>query len=187
MRSALLTKAEIRVIWYIFLSRMRAFVGGSAGSVAIEFALLVVPYILILGAIIELGAKSLLQSDLDRVLTEVTSVLSSRATIAANAGEFIESTVCAIASPMLDCSQIDIGATVVNGRLFDYRNQSLAGIWSLGCGGDTVLIEVTYAYQDFILPFAVADVVSVDGEKRYRARSVIRREPILTGPGACAR
>lgn len=172
--------------WYVFFRRMRAFIGCNAGAAAIEFALLVVPYILILGATIELGAKSLLQSELDRVLTEVTSVLSSRATTATKASDFVESTVCGIASPIFDCSQIDIGATVVSGRLFDYRNQSLSGMWSLGCAGDTVLIEVTYAYQDFILPFAVADVVAVGDEKRYRARSVIRREPILTGAGACA-
>lgn len=172
---------------YIVFRRMRKFVGDSSGAAAIEFALLVVPYILILGATIELGAKSLLQSELDRVLTEVTSVLSSRATAATKASDFIESTVCSIANSMLDCSQIDVGATVVSGRLFDYRDRSLAGTWNLGCAGDTVLIEVTYAYQDFILPFAVADVMSLEGGKRYRARSVIRREPILTGPGACAR
>ena len=166
---------------------MRAFATESAGSAAIEFALLILPYLLIVGATIELGVKSLLQSDLDRVLTEVTSVLSSRATATPNARDFIEDTLCDIARPMLDCSQLDIGATVVSGRLLDHRNQSLAGLWNLGCAGDTVLIEVTYSYQDFVLPMAVADVVTVAGEKRYRARSVIRREPILTGAGACAR
>lgn len=172
--------------WYAASRPPRRFIRASAGGVAIEFALLVVPFILIVGGIVELGAKSLLQADLDRVLTEVTSELSSRAATATNASEFIATTVCGIAGPMLDCNQIDIGATVVSGRLFDYRNQSLAGLWSLGCAGDTVLIEVTYAYQDFIVPFAVADVVTVEGQKRYRARSVIRREPILTGAGACA-
>ena len=165
---------------------LRGFIGATAGGVAIEFALLVTPFIFILAGTVELGAKSLLQADLDRVLTEVTAELSFRATTATNSAEFMTATVCGIAGPMLDCDQLDIGATVVIGRLFNYRDQSLAGLWNLGCAGDTVLIEMTYAYQDFIVPFAVADVVTVAGQKRYRARSVIRREPILTGAGACA-
>lgn len=162
------------------------FVRACAGGVAIEFALLVTPFIFLIGGTVELGAKSLLQADLDRVLTEVTADLSSRATAATKPADFIKTAVCGIAGPMLDCNQLDIGATVVTGRLFDYRNRSLAGMWSLGCAGDTVLIEMTYTYQDFIMPFAIADVVEVAGKKRYRARAVIRREPILTGPGACA-
>lgn len=164
---------------------LRRFLRASAGGVAIEFALLVTPFVFLIAGTVELGAKSLLQADLDRVLTEVTSDLSSRATDAAKASDFIQTTVCGISGPLLDCNQIDIGATVVTGRLFDYRNRSLAGLWSLGCAGDTVLIEMTYAYQDFIMPFAIADVVEVAGTKRYRARAVIRREPILTGPDAC--
>lgn len=173
--------------WYAATRQLRRFSCASAGSVAIEFALLVTPFIFILVGTVELGVKSLLQADLDRVLTEVTSELSSRATAATKPGEFITTTVCGIAGPMLDCNQINIGATVVSGRLFDYRDKSLAGLWSLGCAGDVVLIEMTYEYHDFILPFAIADVVTVAGEKRFRARSVIRREPILTGAGACPR
>lgn len=152
----------------------------------IEFALLVVPFLLVIIATVELGAKSLIQADLDRVLTEVTTNLSYRSNDAEDAREYIDSVICSTSGPMLDCTAIDIGAVVVSGRLFDYRNQSLSGSWALGCGGDTVLVEMTYAYQDFIVPFAVADVVEVAGAKRYRSRAVIRREPILSGAGSCA-
>ncbi len=166
---------------------MRRFYRANNGGVAIEFALLVLPFLLVIIATVELGAKSLIQADLDRVLTEVTSNLSYRTNDADDGRAYIEEVVCNIGGPLLDCSEIDVGATVVSGRLFDYRDRSLAGLWSLGCGGDTVLIEMTYAYQDFIVPFAVADVVEGVSGKRYRARAVIRREPILTGSGVCAR
>jgi Flp pilus assembly pilin Flp len=166
---------------------LRRFYRANTGGVAIEFALLVLPFLLVIVATVELGAKSLIQADLDRVLTEVTSNLSYRTNDADDGRAYIEDVVCNISGPLLDCSEIDVGATVVSGRLFDYRDRSLAGLWSLGCGGDTVLIEMTYAYQDFIVPFAVADVVEGVGGKQYRARAVIRREPILTGSGVCAR
>jgi Flp pilus assembly pilin Flp len=174
------------VNWRGAHSLLRRFSRGVGGGVAIEFALLVLPFILVIVAIVELGAKSLIQADLDRVLTEVTTNLSYRSNDANDAREYIDDMVCGISSPLMDCSEIDLGATVVAGRLFDYRNRSLAGLWTLGCGGDTVLVEMTYAYQDFLVPFAVADVVEVAGEKRYRSRAVIRREPILSGAGACA-
>jgi Flp pilus assembly protein TadG len=165
---------------------LQRFSRATGGGVAVEFALLVLPFLMVIIAIVELGAKSLIQADLDRVLTEVTSNLSYRSNNAADAREYIDSVICSTSGPLLDCGGIDIGAVVVSGRLFNYRNQSLAGSWTLGCGGDTVLIEMTYAYQDFLIPFAVADVVEVGGQKRYRSRTVIRREPILSGAGACA-
>lgn len=161
-----------------FLQNLRA-------STAIEFALLAGPFLLVVLATVELGVKSFTQAEVDRVLGEVTTYLSITASDSEDAKDFIDSTLCGIAGPLLDCSRIDVGSVVVSGRLFDYRNRSLSGEWDLGCGGDVILVELTYPYTDLLFPFAIADIVTVADGQRYRSRSVLRREPLLAGAGAC--
>lgn len=163
----------------------RNFLKDGRASTAIEFALLVGPFLLVVLATVELGVKSFTQAEVDRVLGEVTTYLSITASDSKDAKEFIDGTLCGIAGPLLDCNKIDLGSAVVSGRLFDYRNRSLSGAWNLGCGGDVILIELTYPYTDLLFPFAIADIVTVADEKRYRSRSVLRREPLLAGAGAC--
>ncbi|MBU1304116.1 MAG: pilus assembly protein [Alphaproteobacteria bacterium] len=163
------------------------FLHNAAGATAIEFAILVMPFLVILLASVDLGVNAFIQGDLDRVLEDVTYNLSIKASDATSASKYKEDYLCGILGPLLNCSKLDIGATVVVGRLFDYRNQSLFGLWSLGCGGDTIIVEITYPYQQAIVPFAIADIVEVNGQKSFRSRAVVRREPILTGAGACSR
>ena len=167
--------------------KLDSFARNTAGATAIEFAILVVPFLMVLLASVDIGVKAFIQGDLDRVLEDVTNNLLLKANETPSASKYKEEFLCGILGPLLNCNDIDIGATVVVGRLFDYRNQSLSGLWSLGCGGDTLLVEVTYPYQQTIAPFAIADIVEVNGQKRFRSRAVLRREPILTGAGACSR
>ena len=165
---------------------IRRFIRNERGATAIEFALLVGPFLLVVLASIEIGIKAFIQADLDRMLTELTSDLSMTFNDAEDAADYITTTACDRASLLLDCNELDVGATVVDGRLFDYRNASLSGTWDVGCPGDTVIIELTYGYFDVLFPFAIADIVQVDGAKRYRSRAVLRREPILAGNDNCA-
>ncbi len=160
---------------------LRRFFKDRRGATAVEFALLAGPFLLILMASVELGIKSFIQSDLDRVLSEVTSNLSMNDRDVETSESYINQRICAIAGPLINCGEIEVGSAVVTGRLFDYRNQSLSGRWNVGCGGDVILIELTFKYFDIMFPFAVADIVTVNGEKRYRSRVVVRREPILSG------
>ncbi|WP_196260769.1 TadE/TadG family type IV pilus assembly protein [Pelagibacterium limicola] len=155
-------------------------------SVAVEFAILAWPFFLIVAASVELGVKSFIQAELDRVLADTTAALSILASDAYDSRTYVENTICSMSGPVLDCNSLEIGAVVVRGRLFDYRNLSLAGQWNPGCGGDVVLIELTYPYTDIIMPFAVADIVETGEGKRYRSRTVLRREPVLSGNGVCA-
>lgn len=166
---------------------LKTFFRDGRASTAIEFALLAGPFLAVVLATIELGIKSFTQAEVDRVLGEVTTYLSITASDAEDAKAFIDSTLCGIAGPLLDCSRVDIGSAVVSGRLFDYRDTSLSGQWSLGCGGDVILIELTYPYTDLLFPFAIADIVTAQDGQRYRSRAVLRREPLLAGAGACVR
>lgn len=165
---------------------MRRFFGNERGATAVEFALLVGPFLLIVLASIDLGIKAFIQADLDRLLTELSADVSLAFSDAEDSSEYLATKVCSGASLLLDCDNLAVGATVVEGRLYDYRNASLEGTWNLGCPGDTLILEVTYAYFDIILPFAVADIVTVGDTRRYRSRAVLRREPILAGGSNCA-
>lgn len=166
---------------------LKQFLHHTVGATAIEFAILVLPFLLVLLASVDLGVKAFIQGDLDRVLEDVTNNLALKANEATSASKYKDEFLCGILGPLLRCDELDLGATVVVGRLFDYRNKPLSGLWSLGCGGDTVLVELTYPYEQNIAPFAIADIVEVGGQKRFRSRAVLRREPILTGAGACSR
>ena len=135
---------------------IRRFIRNERGATAIEFALLVGPFLLVVLASIEIGIKAFIQADLDRMLTELTSDLSMTFNDAEDAADYITTTACDRASLLLDCNELDVGATVVDGRLFDYRNASLSGTWDVGCPGDTVIIELTYGYFDVLFPFAIA-------------------------------
>ncbi|MGP1665066.1 MAG: hypothetical protein ACTS5I_03945, partial [Rhodanobacter sp.] len=143
-------------------------------------------FLVIMLASVELGIKAFIQADLDRVLTEVATNLSVSESDAENSRDYVNAQICAMAGPLIDCHELSIGAKVVSGRLFDYRNQSLSEQWNVGCAADVVIVELTYSYFDIILPFAIADIVEVNGIKRYRSRAVLRREPILAGSHACA-
>lgn len=164
---------------------LRRFFANQLGATAVEFAILAGPFFLIMFASVELGIKSFIQADLDRVLSEVTSTMSMNDSSAEDAEDYVNERVCAIAGPLINCHQLDVGAVVVTGRLFNYSNSSLSGQWNIGCGGDVVLFEMTYPYTDIMFPFAVADIVQVNGVKRYRSRAVVRREPILAGRSSC--
>lgn len=164
---------------------LKSFSSDRRASTAIEFAILAAPFLLVILATVELGIKSFTQAEVDRVLGEVTTYLSITASDSEDSEAFIETTLCAIAGPLLDCSRLEIGSVVVSGRLFDYRDRSLAGEWTLGCGGDVILIELTYPYADLMIPFAIADTVVLADGKHYRSRAVLRREPLLAGAGSC--
>ncbi|WP_171015741.1 TadE/TadG family type IV pilus assembly protein [Devosia sp. FKR38] len=165
---------------------LRGFALANAGATAVEFALLLLPFLLVLLASTDVGVKAFIQGDLDRVLEEATNNLALKANEASSASKYKEYFLCGALGPLLNCDDLEIGATVVGGRLFDYRNKPLSGLWSLGCGGDTVLVELTYPYEQIIAPFAIADIIEVEGKKRFRSRAVVLREPILTGAGACS-
>ncbi|WP_404403128.1 TadE/TadG family type IV pilus assembly protein [Pelagibacterium halotolerans] len=168
------------------LGTFKRWLGDEAASTAIEFAILLWPFLLVLAGTVELGVKSFIQAELDRALGDTAATLSILASDAYDSQAFVEDTLCSMSGPVLDCNALEIGAVVVAGRLFDYRNLSLSGQWNPGCGGDVIIIELTYPYRDIIIPLAIADIVETEEGKRYRSRTVLRREPVLSGSRACS-
>lgn len=157
------------------------------GSAAIEFSILALPFFLTVFTILFVVYHSLVQSELDRAVGSIATQIAIEASEKPTSTDFLSAAACKQhVGSLLDCSRLKLGATTVVGRLVDYRNKLIGGAtWALGCAGDTVLVELSYPVASFITPVVIADVIESGGEKFYRSRAVIRREPVITGSGSC--
>lgn len=158
-----------------------------SGSVAIEFAILALPFMTLLFSIVSIGYHALLQSELDRTATSIALQVSINANKQPTSADFISNAACAKQlGTLVSCTDLRLGATTVVGRMFDYRNVILGNkTWNLGCAGDTVIIELTYPFQQLLTPIVIADIVTDGSKKYYRSRAVIKREPVIVGEGSC--
>lgn len=167
-------------------SMFRKFLKDQSGASAVEFSLVAIPLFLTIFANLELGVKSIQQSELDAKMSAVASKLSLSAEPANSAIDFINGTFCQdIGTTMLNCSKVTIGAVTVanSARMINLQNQSIIGQWDLGCNGETVLIEVNYPVSNITHPIAIGDVVERGDSDFFRSRAVIRREPVLASKG----
>jgi Flp pilus assembly pilin Flp len=172
----------------IFRTRLgfSRFLRQASGSTAIEFALLVLPFLLCVFAMLEVGYKALVQAELDRMLTDVMSDIALRSVGEATAANYVNGVICArFPSSLITCSEVLLGAQKVDGRLINYRSQTIGGRWSPGCGGDTVLVELTYPLINITNPIVIADIVTIDGKDYYRSRGIVRREPVFSDGASC--
>lgn len=167
---------------------VRKFKAAQRGSTTVEFAILIVPFLATMFATVELSYKSFVQTALDNNLYVAASQISITGFDHETPQKFIEEYVCVdLAAVLLRCEEIEIGVKKIptSGRLSQFREASIIGEWDLGCSYDAVLVELNYPIKDISHPLAVADIVYRDGQKYFRSRGVVRREPLLTGPGAC--
>lgn len=140
-------------------------------------------------SILELSYKDILQSELDNKLYALALEVSINESGSSSGPEFMRDQFCPqTGTNFLKCDEILIGVQNVTGRtrLTEFTNKSIIGTWELGATDDTLIVELNYPLVDFIHPIAIADVVTVAEKRYYRSRGVIRREPILAGPGVAA-
>ncbi len=156
------------------------------GATALEFAILAVPLLMGLFAIIELSYKGIIQNELDNKLYVVSSEIGINNFTSDNASEFMRDEFCPdIGTTFMKCDEIEIGVRVLPGRPYLYRNDTVIGQWDLGCTSDVIMIELNYPVTNLVHPIAIADITTRSNEKYYRSRSVIRREPLLSGGSSC--
>lgn len=158
-----------------------------SGSVAIEFSFLALPFFTMMFAIIVVGYHALIQAELDRATTTIAQHISIFAHTDPTSRDYLGKGPCKdFVGPLIDCSELRLGAAEVKGRMVDYRSKVIGNSeWSLGCAGDTVIVELTYPFSSLLAPIAIADIVESEGNKFYRSRAVIRREPIFAGGATC--
>lgn len=153
-----------------------------------EFAMLAPILIAGIMSIIELSYKTILQSELDNKMYLVTANLSINDFDATDPVEYMRDEFCPnIGTNFMNCSKVEIGVRNITGsvRLHTYRNISVIGEWTLGCTNDTLIVEMNYPADNIIHPIIIGDVIERNGERYYRSRGIIRREPLLSGGSTC--
>lgn len=153
-----------------------------SGATTIEFAFVILPFLYVIFAIMEVSYKGILQAELDEKLYAVAADLSINNHDADSANEFIQNHFCSnIGTTFLKCEDVELGVTVIPDatRLVNYRNSPTSGSWALGAENSTLLVELNYPLVNVLNPLTIADVIDREGARFYRSRGVIRREPLL--------
>lgn len=165
---------------------LRRYAKDERGATAMEFSILAIPFFVGLFAIVEMGYKSMLQSELDDRMYAVSTYIGINAVDYDDSAEFMREFFCPeIGSTFLRCENIQFGAMVMTERFYKYRSRAVAGTWDVGCQGEPLLIEMLYPAKNVTNPINLVDIIERNGEKYFRSRTVITREPTLTGGGSC--
>jgi Flp pilus assembly protein TadG len=153
------------------------------GATAIEFALVAIPFFLVIGCILEIGVMLAKEYTLQNAVQDAGRVIRTGAP-GMMTGDQFKAAVCNQGASVKDCSTT-LGILVDSGEEFsDLSVPDVANIgpgiqrFNAGAPGDAVAVVATYDWQ-FILPF-VGFIFSnlPDGEaRRLHGIAVFRNEP----------
>lgn len=136
--------------------------------------------------IIELSYKSLQQTELDNALNAIAGRMSINNFDSSDSIEYLRDEFCPdVGTTFLKCSQLELGIEVLVNDFHTYRNTNIVGTWNMGCTNDPIMIELNYPVTNAVHPIVIADIVQRGDDNYFRSRTVIRREPLLTGSGSC--
>lgn len=172
-----------------FVQRLfrRAFVREQSGAVAIEFALLALPFFLIIGAILETAVMFLSAQALDSAVeNSVRLIRTGQAQTQAMTATGFRSQICGYLYGLVDCAAVKIRVTKI--ASFGVANltspiDETTGAWTVteaydaGGGSDIILVEAYYKWPS-ILDLGPFDLSSTaDGSHLFAAVRVFRNEP----------
>lgn len=128
----------------------------------------------------------MLQSELDDRLYAISNHITINAVAYDDAEEFMREYVCPeLGTTFLRCEDVEFGALVIRDRIFRYRSADVVGNWELGCPSDPLMIEINYPAANVTSPINLVDITTRDGQKYFRSRTVVRREPLINGGSTC--
>lgn len=165
---------------------VRQFIGDRKGSAAIEFAILALPFMVLIFAIIEIALMFFIDSGLDAALHK--TVRQVRVGIAKNASwdlATFKSTLCGQLSYSFSCSSnllvravvvTDMSSVtkanpIVNGTL------TVTQDFNIGNSGDYVLIQAFLPYDPVLKLYTFAGGRLTDGRYVLAAAELFRNEP----------
>jgi Flp pilus assembly pilin Flp len=157
-----------------------------SGAASVEFAFVILPFLYVVFAIMEVSYKGIIQAELDDKLYAVAMDLSVNNHSADSVNEFMSEHFCPnIGTTFLKCEDVVLGVKVIPDatRLVSYRNASVSGDWALGAENSTLLVELNYPLTNLLNPIVIADIIERDSGSFYRSRGVVRREPLLSTSG----
>ena len=133
-----------------------------SGTTAVEFALVAVPFLIMVLGIMEIGYDLYVQVALDNaVQTAARSVQvgSVKGASGETSAQFVTSAVCPALSPGLDCALLTVGVKTIPGGSNYYSNptpltlaaaSSAGGSICTGQGGQLVILQAWYAGPSFL-------------------------------------
>lgn len=169
--------------YYMILRLVHKFLKKDSGAVAIEFAIVSLPFFYVLFASFEVSYKAIVQSELDEKIFLMANDIALNDHIIESGSEYITDEFCSNNSTtFLKCSDIELGVRLLlpNERVYDLVDVSVINDWNIGEESSPLLLEVNYPLTNLLHPIAVADIIERGDEKFYRSRAIIRREPLLT-------
>ncbi len=180
--------------WRPWLGKTVArFLRQRSGATAVEFALIAVPFFLILMATAQTAIVFMAQQELETVTEQASRLILTNHATNMSASAFA-SQVCAVpgATIMFNCSKFMInvqnygtgtsfsGATTAAPTLTFDKNGNVTNSWSFNPGGvgSIVVVQVMYQWPIFLKPFSYNLSNLSNGNRLLLATSVFRNEPL---------
>ena len=167
------------------------FVARRDGAVAIEFALIAIPFFLIVMATVQTAVVYMAQQELETVTEQASRyILTNQATN--DTQTQFANTVCAQVVALFNCSNLMIDVENYGaGTSFSSANTSaptltfnaqgqVTNTWqfSPGSNGNIVVVRVMYQWPIFLRPFGFNLANLSNGNRLLMATAVFRNEPL---------
>jgi len=161
------------------------------GAVAVEFALIAIPFFLIVMATVQTVIVYMAQQELETVTEQASRyILTNQATNDTQAQ--FASTVCQQVSALFNCNNIMInvqnygtgtsfsGASTAAPTLTFNSIGQVTNTWTFspGSNGDIVVVQVMYQWPIYLKPFSFNLSNLSNGNRLLMATAVFRNEPL---------
>ncbi len=165
-------------------SLSKSFIKREDGTTAIEFSMLLMPYLLLVFGIIELSlmftSASLLEGSAD---SAARLIRTGQLQQSANDPEtMFRDAMCGFAVVLIDCNDIIIEVSVLNGYgdfsapTYDVDGNMVSSGFDAGASNDKILIRVAYRYS-MITPIVGPLLNGADGGTLFMSTIVLQTEP----------
>mgnify|MGYP000403917976 CR=1 FL=1 len=173
-------------------SKFRSFLKATKGAVAVEFALVALPFLFLLMGILQIGLIFFVQTDLDNASAEARRLIrtgefqatySSTGTGAASA---FETLICNNATSIPNCANnlaVDVSVAADYNNI-TYANRITGGSFNdaltsidTGSGGDIVVVTISYKWPLFVPLVDQIFASTNNGERVLVSTIVFRNEP----------
>lgn len=178
------------------LRRNKAFARSESGTAAVEFALVALPFFILLGVIIEQGTIMFMEYTLQAAVQEAARLVrTGQAQSAGLTAPQFKTKVCNLASILMDCSS-GVNVYVASGNDFATLKANLPSFLDVGakadgtpnptsynCGGplQTTAVVATYDWT-IVMPFMSFDANFANGTKRrLTGFTMFENEPFPAG------
>lgn len=172
-----------------------------SGATAIEFALVIAPFLALVLVIMEAGLNYYSEASLETALRKASrSIMTGKAQERAMSAADFKSDVCAALPFLMKCENVTLDVRTIEAKnissLFGTTKEGLIGdvkvlagnanVFCIGVGGSYVVVRAMYVLPTFF-SFATTKAATIDGNHVYivEAAGIFRNEPFSNGSANC--